>query len=345
MAHQITGEQVGSPSQVAFGPSTWGTPEEEHRRPLQRLDLGKAAAQIRSGRTWSPQGQLVHVRAHTWRAVMSSSSAAPNTAPLPARQQGEEAARGWLSARPRRGSRPRGPPGRGRAPRGDGGWGRSARTCGAQIPLPMTGAEAFMVGLHGNGVVLGKPTHRRCSRCSPPPCSTGRGGLGLHPPRAGRPRWRPPDRTGVGGRPPASRTPRRGLWGRPPGGGVQAQDAVGTAQPGEQAVDAGRVGSARSWGHGGEEVLLELEGRPPRGRWSPRRRRAGTGPKTPGAGVKTSSAAPSIFAGSPRAARWASRCAPTGPSVGPPRRGRRQVAQDIGPCRLGAAAGLPSPRR
>ena len=65
MAHQITGEQVGVVlPQVAFEPvHLAGYAGEEHRRPLlqQRLDLGKAAAQIALDVLGAPHGgQLLH---------------------------------------------------------------------------------------------------------------------------------------------------------------------------------------------------------------------------------------------------------------------------------------------
>ena len=162
MAHQITGEQVGVVlPQVAFEPvHLAGYAGEEHRRPLlqQRLDLGKAAAQIALDVLGAPHGgQLVHrAGAHvagghvlvqrraehappcssTWRA--SREKKPPEE--LAVRSASSRFQTAWAAA------------GAGPAPGVEDGAGLLAPVA-QDTPLPNDRPqEAFMVGLHGNGV-------------------------------------------------------------------------------------------------------------------------------------------------------------------------------------------------
>ena len=360
MAHQITGEQVGVVlPQVAFEPvHLAGHAGEEHRRPLlqQRLDLGKAAAQIALDVLGAPHGgQLVHrAGAHVAGGHVLVQRRAEHRAPLlqhMAGQQGEEAARGagcplGLVAVPDRVGRRRGGAGHRGVEDGAGMLAPAAQ----DAPLPNDGPqEAFMVGLHGNGV---HRTNRRAGGAAgavlrPAQHRTG-GGLGLRLLRGqgGALDGGPQIGQGVG---PGGRqllVHRAVVYGGVHrGGGVQAQDAVGTAQPGEQAVDAGEGGlRPLPGGHGGEEVLLELEGegRPVEGVGHHGGGVPEQAQKLPGAGVKDQLGRPVDLPPRPRELHDGPAGARRqGQSVGGRLAGvGDKVAQDIGPLPFGGRSQL-----
>ena len=130
------------------------------------------------------------------------------------------------------------------------------------------------------------------------------------------------------------------------GGGVQADDAVGASQPGKQAVDPGEGGlPPLLGGHGGEEILLELEreGRPVEGVGHHRGGVLEQAQKLPGSGVKDQLFGPvDLLAGS--------RQLDNGPA-GPPGQGLGvggrlpglgdKVAQDVGALMPGRRGQLP----